>query len=81
VGPGRPQLAVPDESLTLIQGMPAVFKLEGGQEFHPQAVETGPSVGGWTVVLAGLEAGDTYAVEGVFHLKSLLLKSSIGDTH
>ncbi len=81
VGPGRPQLAVPDESLTLIQGVPAVFKLENGQEFHPQAVETGPSVGGWTVVLAGLEEGDTYAVEGVFHLKSLLLKSSIGDAH
>jgi cobalt-zinc-cadmium efflux system membrane fusion protein len=81
VGPGRPQLAVPDESLTLIQGMPAVFKLEGGQEFHPQAVETGPSVGGWTVVLAGLEEGETYAVEGVFYLKSVLLKSSIGDAH
>lgn len=81
VGQGAPQLAVPDQSLTLIQGIPAVFKLDDAGEFHPQAVETGPSIGGWTVVDAGLDVGDRIAVEGVFHLKSLLLKSSIGDAH
>jgi len=78
---GLPKLVVPNESLTLIKGVPTVFKLEDGREFHVEAVETGPTIGDWTVITAGLEPGDEIAVQGVFHLKSLLLKSSIGDEH
>jgi cobalt-zinc-cadmium efflux system membrane fusion protein len=78
-GPGAPRLAVPNSALTLMKGLPVVFKLEGGEEFHPEPVDIGPVVGDWTVINAGLEAGDEIAVQGVFHLKSLLLKSSIGD--
>jgi cobalt-zinc-cadmium efflux system membrane fusion protein len=80
-GPGSMILAVPNESLTFIKGNPAVFKLEDGGEFHPEFVKTGPTIGGWVVISAGIEAGDLIAVKGVFHLKSLLLKSSIGDEH
>jgi cobalt-zinc-cadmium efflux system membrane fusion protein len=80
-GPGSMILAVPNESLTLIKGTPTVFKLGDGGEFHPEFVKTGPVIGGWVVISAGLEAGDVIAIKGVFHLKSLLLKSSIGDEH
>ena len=74
-------LAVPSEAITLIKGAPSVFLLEEGHEFHPQAIETGMSSGGWTEVRGGLNEGDELAVTGVFHIKSLLLKSSLGEGH
>lgn len=80
-GVGERRLAVPSSAVTLIEGLPSVFKIENGHEFHAQTIETGPTVGEWTVVLAGLSEGDEIAVEGVFHLKSLLLKSSLGEGH
>ena len=39
------------------------------------------TIGGWTVIEAGLEEGDVIATSGVFHLKSMLLKSSLGEGH
>jgi len=80
-GQGAPVLAVPSEAITLIRGTPAVFKLEGDHELHVQGVTTGVAAGGWTEIRSGLVAGDQIAVSGVFTLKSLLLKSSIGDEH
>jgi cobalt-zinc-cadmium efflux system membrane fusion protein len=80
-GKGAPVLAVPSEAITLIRGAPTVFKLEDGHEMHVQAVDTGVAAGGWTEIKSGLVAGDEIAVSGVFTLKSLLLKSSIGDEH
>jgi cobalt-zinc-cadmium efflux system membrane fusion protein len=81
VGPGSPQIAVPNSALTIIKGFHVVFKLEDGGEFHPELVDVGQVIGDWSVINAGIEAGDEIAVDGVFHLKSLLLKSSIGDEH
>jgi len=80
-GEGPAVLAVPTEAITLIKGMPTVFVLEEDHEFHPQAVETGVSSGGWTEIRSGLSNGDELAVTGVFHIKSLLLKSSLGEGH
>jgi cobalt-zinc-cadmium efflux system membrane fusion protein len=80
-GAGLPRLVVPNEALTLLKGVPAVFILEGGNEFHPEMVETGSTIGDWTVINAGLQENDVIAVKGVFYLKSMLLKSSIGDEH
>ena len=80
-GEGPAVLAVPSEAITLIKGVPAVFLLEKDHEFHPQAVETGVSSGGWTEIRNGLVIGDELAVTGVFHIKSLLLKSSLGEGH
>lgn len=76
-----PVLAVPNESLALLKGVPAVFKLEDGRKFLVVNVETGATIGGWTVIQGGLEAGDVIATSGVFHLKSMLLKSSLGEGH
>ena len=80
-GEGPTVLAVPSEAITLIKGVPTVFLLEEGHEFHPQSVETGVSSGGWTEIRSGLNEGDQIAVTGVFHIKSLLLKSSLGEGH
>jgi len=80
VASGEPVLAVPAAAVTLFKGQPSVFKLEG-EELHPQAVQTGATRGGWTEITAGLAAGERIAVEGVFLLKSLLLKSEMGEGH
>jgi len=78
---GPTVLAVPDTAITLIKGIPTVFKLEGDAELHSQAVTTGRSAGGWIEVREGLAEGDEIAVEGVFDLKSLLLKATLGEGH
>ena len=77
-GASRPVLAVPREAVLLLQGGPAVFKLEG-DDFKPLAVQTGVTRGGWTEISIGLAEGDRVAVKGAFTLKSLALKSQIGD--
>ncbi len=81
LGEGPKVLAIPTEAIALVKGKTTVFKLEEGHEFHPQAIEAGSSTGGWTEVLSGLSEGDELAVAGVFYVKSLLLKSSLGEGH
>lgn len=76
---GSPVVAVPRDAVVLILGTPMVFALEGN-EFEPRPVETGLRAQEWAAITAGLNAGDEIAVAGVFQLKSLLLKSQIGDT-
>jgi cobalt-zinc-cadmium efflux system membrane fusion protein len=80
-GAAPPILAVPNESLTLIKGVPTVFRMEGGGAFYTEEVEVGRTIGNWTIILSGLRVGNSIAVSGVFHLKSLLLKSSLGEGH
>lgn len=73
-------LAVPKDAVVLMQGSPTVFKLEG-DELQPQPVETGVSRGGYTEIRAGLTQDDEVVIQGAFLLKSLALKSQIGDDH
>jgi cobalt-zinc-cadmium efflux system membrane fusion protein len=77
-GKSQPVLAVPREAVLLLQGGSAVFKLKG-DDFQPQAVQTGVTRGGYTEITAGLSEGEQVAVKGAFTLKSLALKSQIGD--
>ena len=80
-GSGDTVLAVPSPAVTMIGDTPTVFKVEVGHEFHAESIVAGPTVGKWTVVSAGLREGDEIAVAGIFHLKSLMLKSSLGGGH
>lgn len=80
-GSGDAVLAVPNTALTLIDGQPTVFRIDSEQKLRPQAIVTGATVGSWTIVREGLSDGDAIAIAGVFHLKSLLLKSSLGEGH
>ena len=79
-GVSEPVLAVPRSAVTLLNGRESVFRIEG-DEFHPVPISTGRGPDDWAVVRAGLEPGDRVAAAGVFHLKSLLLKSSLGSGH
>lgn len=79
-GVTEPVLAVRRAAVTLLEGSESVFRLEG-DEFHPVRITGAGDVGEWVVVTAGLETGDVVATRGVFHLKSLLLKSSLGSGH
>ena len=78
-GEAAAAVAVPRQAVTLILGEPMVFILEE-DEFVPQPIEPSMNTSEWTALPAGLEVGDEIAVSGVFYLKSLLLKSQIGDT-
>jgi len=76
---GAPVLAVPKASVLLLQGDYVVFKPEG-EEIHPMPVERGATRGNWTEIKAGLALGDEIVTQGAYVLKSLLLKSQIGDS-
>jgi len=75
---GSEVIAVPRGAVTLLQGERVVFKLEGN-ELYPQLVETGATRGDWIEIKAGLKPGNEIVTKGMFFLKSLLLKSQIGD--
>ena len=77
---GLARVAVPKAAVVLMQGSPTVFRVEG-DELHPVPVETGITRGGWTEIRAGLAPGDPVVVQGAFFLKSLLLKSQMGEGH
>lgn len=77
--PGIPVLAVPRDAVILILGERMVFVLKD-KKFEPRLVEVGTSTKGWSSITAGLKSGEELAIKGVFQLKSLLLKSQIGDT-
>ncbi len=78
IGDGTAVLAIPAKAIVQFQGQTTVFKVKG-DELQPQTIETGTTRGGWTEIKVGLSAGDEIATQGVFLLKSLLLKSQIGD--
>jgi cobalt-zinc-cadmium efflux system membrane fusion protein len=48
---------------------------------HLQEVVTGRKADGWIEIREGLSAGDEIATAGIFHLKSLILKSEMGEGH
>lgn len=80
-GVSDPVLAVPVTSVTIIGGDPTVFRLLDAHEFEPVKIMPGATIGDWIAIESGLGEGDEIAVSGVFHIKSLLLKSSMGEGH
>lgn len=80
-GGGEPVLAIPSDAIILFEGSTVAFRLDQGNEFSPVIVETGDVAGGWTEIRTGLAENDAIAAGGVFLLKSLLLKSSMGEGH
>ncbi len=80
-GSNHDVLAVPTESIVLLKGENIVFLLEGNNEFHPTPVSVGATFNSWNEILGGLEKGDVIATAGVFFLKSLVLKSELGEGH
>lgn len=79
-GETAPVIAVPEQAVILLQGNKSVF-IARGDELQPRPIETGRTLSGWTEIKTGLAAGSEVVVKGVFLLKSLLLKSQIGEGH
>ncbi len=79
ISDGAPVLAVPAESIVLLQNQPTMFVPKGSNTFAPAPIVTGDTRDGWTVVKQGLKAGDAYVRKGTFALKARLLRSQLGE--
>lgn len=75
----EPVLVVPRTAVTEIAGKTAVFVREPDGDFERHDVTLGDSALGKVQVVAGLREGEQVVVEGVFTLKSAVLKSSLAE--
>lgn len=58
-----------------------VVFVKDGEKFEPRQVELGRDSAKFVEVVSGLKAGETYVAEGAFTIKSLILKSEMGEGH
>ena len=72
-------LVVSQTALVNIAGKQAVFVKEPDGDFEYHEVELGGSALGKLQIASGLREGEQVVVEGVFTLKSLVLKSTFGE--
>jgi len=75
----EPRLLVADASVTEIGDKPSVFVREKTGEFQLHAVTLGREALGKVEILAGLREGEEVVSEGVFTLKSIVLKGSFAE--
>jgi len=78
-GEGMRRLLIPTEAVTRLEERSVVFVGHPEGEFEVHPVTLGTSSGGLVEVLAGLREGEQVVTEGVFTLKSVVLKSSFGE--
>lgn len=76
---GRSVLAVPAESVVLLQNQSTVFVAGGKGAFEPVAVQVGETRDGWVELREGLKPGASYVSKGAFALKARLLRSQLGE--
>ena len=74
-----PRLVVPLGAVTKIADREVVFVRQPDGDFEVHPVTLGRSAAGRGEVLSGLRAGEAVVVEGVFTLKSAVLKSTFGE--
>lgn len=77
---GKPQasgLVIPLTAVTPLAGEQVVFVHHPDNDFEVHPVKLGASADGKVMVLSGLKEGEQVVVEGVFTLKSMVLKSSM----
>lgn len=77
--PRTPRPVVPLAAVTRIGERDAVFVRHPDGHFEVHPVTLGRSAGGKVEVLSGLRTGEQVVVDGVFTLKSIVLKSSFGE--
>lgn len=75
--PGR-YVVLPRAAMCLIDGKENVFVTAGDGKFKPRAVEVFGESGETVAVAAGIAPGEFVAADGVFLLKSELLRSQLG---
>ena len=67
---GEATPVVPDEALIATGEQARVIVADDNNHFHPVVVHTGRSAGGYTQILAGLQAGQRIVVSGQFLIDS-----------
>jgi membrane fusion protein, heavy metal efflux system len=77
--PTRARLVVPRSAVTEIADKPVVFVREAEGEFELHEVTLGRAAPGKVEILAGLREGENVVVDGVFTLKSVVLKGSFAE--
>lgn len=75
----KPVVVVPRSALTEVAGKPVVFVREADQDFQLHELVLGDSAAGKVQVITGLREGEQLVVEGVFSLKSAVLKSTFAE--
>lgn len=76
---GEPALVVLRTAVTEINGKPVVFVRHPDDDFELHPVVVGRSALGKVEILSGLREGEQVVTDGVFTLKSLVLKSTIAE--
>jgi len=74
-------LAVPTRAVANVEGRDVVFVKVDEHSFEVRAVTLGSVSGEWVEVRSGLSEGEPVAVEGVFTLKSEVLKGGLEEHH
>lgn len=77
--PGNARIVVPLGAVTQIAGKDVVFVREPNGHFAVHHVTLGRSAAGKVEIVAGLRPGEQVVSEGVFTLKSAVLKSTFGE--
>lgn len=75
----QPRLTVPLSAITQIAGHDVVFVREPDGDFAVHPITVGRTASERAQVLAGLRAGESVVCEGVFTLKSVVLKGTFGE--
>ena len=73
------RVVVPLTAVTRVAGKDAVFVRQPDGDFELHPVTVGHSAAGRVEILSGLRAGEQVVVEGVFTLKSAILKGTFGE--
>jgi cobalt-zinc-cadmium efflux system membrane fusion protein len=73
------RVVVPLASVTHVANRDVVFVRQSDGDFETHPVTVGRTAGGRVEILSGLRAGEQVVVEGVFTLKSAVLKSTFGE--
>ena len=68
-------VAVPAAAIQDEDGLPVVYVKVGGEAFLRRVVELGPSDGTWTIIAAGVAAGEQIVTTGAYQVKL----ASLGD--
>lgn len=66
-------LAVPNSSITEINGKPAVFVKNSAEEFELRYVQLGQDNGHYTIILAGIKEGERIVDQGTYQLKMIYM--------
>lgn len=77
-GPTK-RVVVPLSAVTKVANKDAVFVRQPDGDFELHPVTVGKTAGGRVELLGGLRVGEQVVVEGVFTLKSAILKSTFGE--